>query len=57
MIRLFPLALVPLAACKKDPEQDCSVSPGCLVAAELPGGLLSVRAAAPDEVWIVGKLP
>ena len=29
----------------------------CVVAEELPGALLSVRAPSPDEVWIVGSSP
>lgn len=57
MNSLLPLTVLLFAGCGKEPEQDCSAAPGCLVAAELPGGLLSVRAPAPDEVWIVGSSP
>ena len=57
MNRIFPLIVVLLAACGRGTEQDCSSAPGCVVAAELPGGLLSVRAPSPDEVWIVGSSP
>ncbi|MCA9571788.1 MAG: hypothetical protein KC656_28315, partial [Myxococcales bacterium] len=32
----------------------CRHAPGCLVAEELAAGVLSVRAPAADDVWIVG---
>ncbi len=35
----------------------CAGGPGCLVAEDLGGGLLSVRAPAEDDVWIVGASP
>lgn len=38
-------------------EADCSEPPGCVVAEELAAGLLSVRAIADDDVWIVGAYP
>ena len=35
----------------------CEAAPGCLLAEELAAGLLSVRARAADDVWIVGASP
>ena len=55
MIRL-PLALVRWLRARKTPNKTAPCHQAAS-AAELPGGLLSVRAAAPDEVWIVGNSP
>lgn len=64
MTRLLPL--LALAACT-DPKPDdtpvdttppgCDVSPGCVVAEGLAAALLSVRAPAADDVWVVGASP
>ena len=60
MTKLYPLFLMTLLACPGDPEDTgdaCNPTEGCVVAEELPGGLLCVRAPSPDEVWIVGSSP
>ena len=52
--------LAVLVACGGNPEDtgyNCNPEEGCLVAQELPGGLLCVRAPSADEVWIVGSSP
>lgn len=36
---------------------ECDEGTGCLVAEDLPYGLLSVQAAADDDIWIVGSSP
>lgn len=54
-LRAGALALVPLllaAGCA--PCDDGAI---CVVAEELPGGMLNVRALAPDDVWLVGSSP
>ncbi len=38
-------------------ESACMTGTGCILAEELPYGLLSVQAEASDDVWIVGSSP
>ncbi|TNE88392.1 MAG: hypothetical protein EP330_15025 [Deltaproteobacteria bacterium] len=45
--------LILLAGC----GNPCAKGPGCVVAEALPPGLLSVRAPAADDVWVVGSSP
>jgi hypothetical protein len=55
-LRLLPplgLAALLLAGCPADP---CASAP-CLVAEDIAQGLLSVRAPADDDVWVVGSSP
>lgn len=43
------------ADCAPAAEDPCAVDPGCVVAEDLPGGLLAVRIGASDgDVWIAG---
>lgn len=49
---MIPLALL-LAAC----GGPCKGEGGCVVGEDLDAGLLSVRVAAPGDVWIVGASP
>ncbi len=66
---LLPSMLLALIACTDDTTTDstitdsattdlgCAADGGCLIAQDLSAGLLSVRAVAADDVWIVGASP
>ena len=72
MLALTPWMLAGLVACTDDttttdsgttttdsgePVVGCSGEAGCLLGEDLSAGLLSVRAVADDDVWIVGASP